>query len=126
MKKVLMAVFSVLIIIIFFLVVYTLHGRNIRQTELDNALNTSMKQAMDTLLVMEGKPETEDEWKVMFLQSLVSQVESESELKVNILEIDMDKGLLSVEAILSFTHPIGTKGTVSTQRTAVLEEYVVE
>jgi len=126
MKKVLMAVFSVMIIVIVILIMFTLHGRNARQTELDNALNTSMKQSMDALLVMEGKPHTEEEWKVMFLQSLASQIESESELTVNILEIDMDKGILSVEAILKFKHVAGTEGTVSSQRTIILEEFIME
>ncbi len=126
MKKALMAVFSTLIIIIFILIVFTLHGRKLRQTEVENALNTSMKQAMDTLLATEGKPESEEAWKIMFLQSLASQIESNSELTVNILEIDMDKGILSAEAVLVFTHPIGTQGSVSAWRTIVLEEYQAE
>lgn len=121
-----MAVFSMLVIIIFFLIFFTLHGRNARQTELDNALNVSMKQSMDALLVEVGRPGSEEEWKMMFLQSLVSQIKSESELTVNILEIDMEKGLLSVEAVLTYTHPVGTEGSVSAQRTVVLEEYSKE
>lgn len=126
MKKVLTAVLSLLIIIIFILIQFTLHGRNARQTELDNALHSSMKQSMDALLVMEGRPQTEEEWKVMFLQSLASQIESESELTVNILEMDMDKGILSVEAVLKFRHFVGTEGAVSSQRTIILEEYTEE
>lgn len=126
MKKALMSVFSMLIIIIFFLIAFTLHGRNARQTELDNALMTSMKQSMDVLLVEKGRPESEEEWKAMFLQTLVSQIESESELAVHILEMDMEKGILSVEAVLTFTHPIGTEGKVSAMETVILEEYVVE
>lgn len=85
-----------------------------------------MKQAIESLIVDEGKPASEEEWKMMFLQSLVSQIESESELTVNILEMDMEKGILSVEAILTFKHPIGTDGAVSAQRTIVLEEYSIE
>ncbi len=126
MKKSLMAAFSAIIIIIVILILFTLHGRNARQVELDNALHISMKQSMDTLLVMEGKPQSEEEWKVMFLQSLASQIESESELTVNILEMDMDKGILSVEAVLKYKHIVGTEGTVSSQRTIVLEEYEVD
>ena len=126
MKKSIMAILSMFIIITSFLISFTLHGRNARQTEIDNALMTSMKQAMETLLVVEGKPASEEEWKVMFLQSLVTQIESESDLTVNILEMDMEKGILSVEAVLTFRHPIGTEGTVSAFRTIMLEEYSVE
>lgn len=122
-KKALISVFSILIIVLFFLISFTLHGRNVRQTELDNALTVSIKQAMDVLQADKGKPASEDEWKMIFLQSLASQIESESELMVNILEIDMEKGILSVEAVLKYTHPIGTEGSVSAQRTAILEAY---
>lgn len=126
MKKALMSMFCVIIIIIFILMFFTMHGRNLRQTELNNALTSSMEQAMDMLLLEDGKPQSEDEWKVMFLQMLVSQIDSESDLTVNILECDMDKGILSVEAVLTFQHPIGTEGSVSAQRTIILEEYIAE
>lgn len=123
LKKALISVFSILIILLFFLISFTLHGRNLRQTELDNALTVSMKQAMDVLQADKGKPASEEEWKMIFLQSLAGQIESESDLTVNILEIDMEKGILSAEAVLKYTHPIGTKGSVSVRRTAILEEY---
>lgn len=128
MKKMIMAVMSVLIIIIFILSLYTLHGRNYRQTEIDNALTSSMKNAMELLLVEEGGPKNQDEWEQMFIQSLAVQIESDSELTVHIgADSDMAKGVLTAEAILRFRHPIGTVGTVSTGiRTIILEEYIVE
>lgn len=66
MKKALMSMFCVIIIIIFILMFFTMHGRNLRQTELNNALTSSMEQAMDMLLLEDDKPQSEDEWKVMY------------------------------------------------------------
>ena len=128
MKKMIMAVLSVLTIIIFILSLYTLHGRNYRQTEIDNALTASMENAMELLLVEEGGPKTQAEWAQMFVQSLAVQIESDSELTVHIgKDSDMGKGILTAEAILTYRHPIGTEGTVSTGiRTIILEEYEVE
>lgn len=127
MKKVIMAVLSILTILIFILILYTLHGRNYRQTEIDNALTSSMENAMQVLLT-EDKPKTQEEWEEMFVQSMAMQIESESELTVNIgRDSNMDKGILTAEAILRFHHPIGTEGTVSTGiRTIILEEYLEE
>lgn len=107
---------------------FTIHGRNVRQIEVDNALNTSMKSAMEVLLVEEGGPKTQKEWEYMFIQSLAVQIESDSELTVHIgADSDMEKGILTAEAILTFRHPIGTTGTVSTGiRTIILEEYIEE
>jgi len=78
---------------------------------------------MTSLLFEEGGPQTEEEWKAAFLQSMAVQINSASELTVTFFEANMEKGLLSVEATLSWNHPIGTRGSVSSVRTALLELY---
>ena len=123
MKNILVAFYAAVIGILIILIGFTIHGRSIRQVELDNALKSSMEEAMMVLMYEEGRPQTEDEWKAAFLQSLAVQINSTSNLKVVILEADMEKGLLSVEAALTWYHPIGRKGNVSIIRTVFLEEY---
>ena len=125
MKKILITALSILIVLIFIVTYYTLHGREIRQTELNNAMMSSMENAMEMLLEKEGVPETEEVWITMFLQSLALQIDSASELTVRILEADMQKGILSVEAVLLFAHPFGNRGSVSCYRTVILENYTV-
>lgn len=100
-----------------------MHGRSTRQIELDNALKSSMEEAMTSLMYEEGGPVDEKEWKAAFLQSLVVQINSTSDLKVTFLEADMAKGILSVEATLTWNHPIGTVGSVSSVMTVIIEEY---
>lgn len=123
MKKLLMGVFSFVIILLLFLIIFTINGKNIRQTELDGAFDSSMKYAMQLLQLEEGAPQTEEEWKIMFVDSLRIQIKSASDLEVNILYADMEKGILSVEAILHFTHPNGERAMVSKSGTIYLEEY---
>ena len=123
MKNMLIAFIAALIGIVIILTGFTIHGRSIRQVELDNALKSSMEDAMTSLMYEEGKPQNEEEWKASFLQSLVLQINSASDLKVVFLEADMDKGILSVEATLSWMHPIGTPGSVSSTMTVIMEEY---
>ena len=123
MKNMLMAFYAAIIGLLIILIGFTIHGRSIRQVELDNALKSSMEETMVSLLYEEGGPQSEEEWKSMFLQSLVVQINSASDLTVTFLEADMEKGLLSVEATLTWNHPIGTRGSVSCVRTVLLEEY---
>ena len=123
MKNMLIAFYAAIIAVLIILIGFTIHGRSLRQVELDNALKSSMEDAMTMLLYEEGIPMTEDEWKAALIQSLAMQIKSVSDLKVVFLETDLDKGLLSVEATLSWYHPIGTKGSVSSVRTVLLEEY---
>ena len=127
MKKMIVAAISCLVIVAIIMIGFTVHGRNLRQTELNNAMRASMKQAMEMLLT-EEVPSNQEEWEQMFVQSLVVQIQSDSELIIHIGEdSDMEKGILTAEAILRFRHPIGTEGTVSTGiQTIILEEYTAE
>ena len=123
MRNILTAFIAALIAVVIILTGFTIHGRSIRQVELDNALKSSMEDAMASLLYEEGRPETEEEWKAAFLQSMALQINSASDLTVNILEADVEAGILSVEATLNWTHPIGTRGSVSNTMTVIMEEY---
>ena len=126
MKNMIIAFFSALCGIVIILIGFTIHGRGIRQVELNSALKSSMEEAMIMLLYEEGVPRTEDEWKAAFLQSLVVQIHSVSDLQVAFWESDMENGILSVEASLTWKHPIGTTGRVSSKMTIILEEYIKE
>lgn len=127
MKKALLGVFSVIVIVIFIMVWFTQDGKIIRQTELNNAVTLSMENAMELLLSDEGKPETVEEWEAMLLPMICVQIESEIiELEVNVIEADIDKGLLSVEVIERFRHPNGEVGQISVQKQCIIEEYTVE
>lgn len=123
MKNMFIAFYGAIIAFIVILIGFTIHGRSIRQVELDNALKSAMENTMVSLLYEEEKPENADVWKEEFLQALAVQINSTSNLRVMFLKADMEKGLLSVKAELTWTHPIGTKGVVSSQMTALLEEY---
>lgn len=123
MRNMLIAFIAALCALVIILTGFTIHGRSSRQIELDNALKSSMEDAMTILMYEEGRPENEDEWKAAFLQSLAIQINSASNLSVTILEADMDRGILSVEATLTWIHPIGTPGSVSSVMTVILEEY---
>ena len=126
MKNMLIAFIAMLCSVVIILIGFTMYGRSIRQVELDNALKSSMEDAMLSLMYEEGRPQNEKEWKAAFLQSLVIQINSASELTVRFLEADMTMGILSVEAKLTWTHPIGTIGTVSSNMTVIMEEYIKE
>lgn len=124
MKKTLFATFSMIIFLLFLLIFFTLYGRMVRQTELSNALELSMKNAMEQLLLGEGAPDSEETWKTHFVESIAIQIESQSDLTVHIYEANLETGLLSAEAILTFSNPIGTTTTIrSGKRTMILEEY---
>ena len=117
---------SITLVLIIILVIYTLHGRSVRQKELDNGLSFGMEKAMEMLSADEYAPRSNEEFIALFLEAFLVNFESNSEVTINILQADYEKGLLSVEGILRYKHPIGTTGTVACVRTIILEEYVEE
>ena len=120
----LFATFTATLFLLFLLIFFTLYGKMVRQTEVNNALALSMQYAMEQLLLGEGKPVSTEDWKNDFVQSVAVQIESESELTVQIYEADLSAGILSAEAVLTFSNPIGNTTTVRTgKRTMILEEY---
>lgn len=123
MRNMIIAFIAALCALVMILTGFTIHGRSSRQIELDNALKSSMEDAMTSLMYEAGGPANEDEWKATFLQSLAIQINSASDLTVTFIEADMEKGILSVEATLTWVHPIGTPGSVSNVMTVILEDY---
>ena len=126
MKKALLAAFSSILILLFLLIFFTLYGWLIRYVEITNALNSSMEHAIAQLQFDEGVPASEDVWINAFAESVAMQINSHSDLEIHIYEADIDKGLLSAEAVLTFLNPIGNETSVTSgKRTILLEEYVI-
>ena len=125
MKKVLIGIFCIGILSVTLLIGFTIHGRELRKTELNAAFYSSMENAMRVLESETGGPASEQEWKIMFVDSIKAQIKSASDLEVRILYADMEKGILSAEAILYYKHPNGQAAQVAVSDTVYLEEYVV-
>lgn len=122
MKNIVIGVCSCVLAGILVLTLYTLHGRSIRQEELEDALTHGMKTVLEQVKQGgDGAPESNEELTAMFLQCFLQQINSNSQVTVHFLEADQEKGLLSVEASLIYRHPVGTKGRVTAQKTAILE-----
>lgn len=97
----------------------------VRYVEIQNALELSMQQAIAQLQFDEGFPISEEVWRDDFVNSIAMQIQSHSELSVQIYEADMEKGLLSAEAILTYQNPIGNKVYIRTgKRTILLNQWL--
>jgi hypothetical protein len=104
----------------------TLCGTNIRQNELNRAVDSAIKDTVenqfdDTTYSVNSN----DEFVADFMEALLVQINSDCSVVVNVLDVDYQKGLLSVEVIEKYIHPIGTEGKVSVKRTVIMEQYTV-
>lgn len=99
MRNMIIGICSVVFLLMIILVGSTVFGRNARQTELDNALNTSMKNALETLDSDRNYiPKTNDELVSVFTQLFLQEIDSKSDATVEVLDVDVQKKLLSAKA----------------------------
>lgn len=130
MKNVFLGFGITICAIISIVIIMTLCGTNMRQNELNRAVDSAVDSAVQDTVENQFNDITysvssNDEFIADFIEALLVQINSDCSVKVNVLDVDYQKGLLSVEVIEKYKHPIGTEGQVSVKRTVIMEQYMV-
>lgn len=126
MKNVFLGFGITICAIISIVIVMTLFGTNMRQNELNRAVDSALQDTVENQFDSKTySVSSNDEFIADFVEALLVQVNSDCTVKVNVLDVDYLKGLLSVEVIEKYKHPIGTEGQVSVKRTVIMEQYTV-
>ena len=99
-------------------------GQDVRENEMDKALNTAVEQTLEQLK-QDGGYEVEEPGELIadFQQSLLMHISSDSQLEVKILTADTQKGVLDVEVTERYQTVKGTKKHAVCRKTEILEEY---
>lgn len=123
MKQMVFGLIAVTMVVLFLTIIITVHGRTLRSSEVSQSLSEAMQTTMNHLLSQNSYSISDtDEFVADFLEAFLMQVNSDSDITVHILEADVQKGLLSVEVVETYTHPNGEKGQVSACRTILLDK----
>ena len=126
MKNVFLGFGITICAIISIIIVMTLCGTNMRQNELNRAVDSALQETVENQFDSKTySVSSNDEFIADFMEALLVQVNSDCSIKVNVLDVDYQKGLLSVEVIEKYKHPIGTEGQVSVKRIVIMEQYTV-
>ena len=124
MKNVIISMGLVMMMIITILILYTIYGQNTRQNEVEETLSVAVEQTLENMKIDKSYDiNSTEEFIADFNQNLILSIESDSVLEVNILTVDIEKGLFDVEVVETFVQPNGSKGTASCRKTIILEEY---
>ena len=102
--------------------ILTVNARNSRKDELNQAVTLAVSNTMEKLA--KGKINGAEELEEVFREQLDQLVNSETQLTVEILAKDVEKGLLSVNVEEVFVYPGGKTGRLSVCKTAILDESV--
>lgn len=104
-------------------IVVTINGKTTRQGDMDNALNSSVENAVETTMNEKAYSiSSNEEFIADFTQNLLVQISNDADIEVQVDKVDYEKGLLSVRVIETFTHPNGKEGKNECTTTVVFEQ----
>lgn len=122
MKQIIFGVAAGMILVLFLGIIISVHGRTLRKNETEQSLEAAIHSVMEQLAEERSYAFSDrEEWIADFLEALLIQINSDSEVEVSILKADEKKGLLSVEVVETYRHPNGEEGKVSVRRTMILD-----
>lgn len=120
MKNIIIGTASFLIAVLLILLVYTFQGREVRNEEIHDGLSNAMSVAVEQMKE-QGAYESDGALEAAFLENLMQQLDSSSNVEVTVLQADSGKGVISAEVTETYQHPNGKEGKVSCKRTLILD-----
>ena len=101
----------------------TSSGRSNREMELADNLPAAVEETVSELMEKKNYDITsENEMIADMVEDLSRKLDSNSDITVNIENIDEAKGLMSIKVVASYQHPNGKEGSVSCERTVVFNK----
>lgn len=98
-------------------------GRSNREMELADNLPAAVEETVSDLMEEKNYDITsENEMIADMVEDLSRKLDSNSDITVNIENIDDAKGLMSIKVVASYQHPNGKEGSVSCERTVVFNK----
>lgn len=129
MKLIIRAIVTTCIAGVIFLTIMAVSGRMNRSMELKSNLPSAAEETAENLLAKKYDVADKNQLEADFLETLAYAIDSDSNIWLKVNAADKEKQLLSISVTEEFKHPNGKPGTVSYDRTAVvnkLQEEVLE
>lgn len=119
MRNIYMGVVAFLVLLLVITITFTWESKSARKQETTLSIEAAMEAAGENL---NKEAFTSDEsLEAAFIENLLLQFNSTSDVDITILKADADKGLISAEVTQTFAYIGGKEGKVSCTRTMILE-----
>ena len=122
MKLIIRAIVTTCIAGVIFLTIMAVSGRMNRSMELKSNLPSAAQETAENLLTKKYDIADKNQLEADFLETLAYAIDSDSNIRLKVNATDKEKQLLSVSVTEEFKHPNGKPGTVSYDRTAVVNK----
>ena len=121
MKSAMKIIVGAFLGILTLMMILTTNGRMNRSMEIKSNLSSAIEGALEELKLEKSyNIDNADQFLADFTESMSMAIDSDAEIKTEIMNVDKERGLLSIRVTETFTHPNGNEGTVSEERTVIL------
>lgn len=122
MRNIILTITGTILGVLTLLIVMTINGRMNRSMELQSNLSSVVEETVENL-AKSNKYADQNEFLADLVESVSDLWDSKSDIMVDILESDREKGLLAVKVTASFYHPNGKIGTVKCEKNVILNQW---
>ena len=122
MKLIIRAIATTCIAGVIFLTIMAVSGRMNRSMELKSNLPSAAEATVENLLTKKYDVTDKAQLEADFLETLADTLDSDSDIRLKINAADTEKQLLSVSVKEEFKHPNRKDGTVSYDRTVIVNK----
>jgi len=121
MKNIVLVTVNTILGVIMLMIVMTVYGRVNRSMELQSNLSSVVEETVENLTINNKyNIGNTSEFLADFIEALCMSMETESDIIVDILQCDKEKGILAVKVTAEYKHPNGKIGTVMCERNVIL------
>lgn len=125
MKNTVLIISTTILGVLVLMIVMTINGRMNRSMEITSNLSSVVEEAVENMAL---EPKYTIENTSTFVADLAEYlsmtIDAVSDVKVDVLKVDKERGILSIRATLVFKHPNGNEGTVSHETLAIFNKMV--
>ena len=123
MKNVVLILNGMILLLISLIIVTAIYGRMNHSMELQSNLSSVMEeQIQQVMLNEEYSINNTQEFLEDFIGNLVVALDGKYDLTVDVLQVDMEKGILSVSVTAEFFYLNGKRGTAVCERTVIFDQ----
>lgn len=123
MKNTILIITTTILGVLVLMTVMTINGRMNRSMEVTSSLPSIVEETIEN---MTQNPKysihNTNEFAADLSENLAVTVDAVSNVRVDVLQCDKDRGILSVKVMLDYKHPNGNTGTIACERLAIFNK----
>lgn len=121
MKNIVLVITSAIIGVLTLAIVMTVGGREVRSMDINSNLPAAVEQTVANLAERKYTIADRNEYLADFMEDLAVGLDTDSDIKVEITNVDLERKMMGVKVTETFDHPNGRQGSVTCERTVILD-----